>query len=141
MTPGACDLCGAEPCRGQYLGCEEPHPSTNPAYRRPAISVDAVIRATCAHYGLRKSEMMSPRRDRRYLDPRSIAIYLCRVYAKISYPELGRAFGSRHHTTMIASFEKVHRDMGQGGRLRDHVVAIEAVLLGSGPRPRGRVPD
>jgi len=54
-------------------------------------------------------------------------MYLCKKLTKHSYPEIGRAFGGKHHTTVIHSFEKIQAlavddaalqkqlvDMGQG---------------------------
>ena len=34
-------------------------------------------------------------------------MYLCKKLTKHSYPEIGRAFGGKHHTTVIHSFEKI----------------------------------
>jgi chromosomal replication initiator protein len=36
-------------------------------------------------------------------------MYLCKRLTKHSYPEVGRAFGGKHHTTVIHSFEKIER--------------------------------
>ena len=34
-------------------------------------------------------------------------MYLCKQLTKHSYPEIGRAFGGKHHTTVIHSVEKI----------------------------------
>jgi chromosomal replication initiator protein len=34
-------------------------------------------------------------------------MFLCKKLTKHSYPEIGRAFGGKHHTTVIHSFEKI----------------------------------
>jgi chromosomal replication initiator protein len=34
-------------------------------------------------------------------------MFLCKRLTKHSYPEIGRAFGGKHHTTVIHSFEKI----------------------------------
>jgi chromosomal replication initiator protein len=34
-------------------------------------------------------------------------MYLCKQLTKHSYPEIGRAFGGKHHTTVMHSCEKV----------------------------------
>jgi chromosomal replication initiator protein len=34
-------------------------------------------------------------------------MYLCKKLTKHSYPEIGRAFGGKHHTTVIHSCEKI----------------------------------
>jgi chromosomal replication initiator protein len=34
-------------------------------------------------------------------------MYLCKHHTKHSYPEIGRAFGGKHHTTVMHSVEKI----------------------------------
>ena len=34
-------------------------------------------------------------------------MYLCKHLTKHSYPEIGRAFGGKHHTTVMHSVEKI----------------------------------
>jgi chromosomal replication initiator protein len=34
-------------------------------------------------------------------------MYLCKHLTKHSYPEIGRAFGGKHHTTVLHSVEKI----------------------------------
>jgi hypothetical protein len=47
----------------------------------------------------------SRRRD--YAWPRQLAAYLCREMTRCSYPEIGRMFGDRDHTTIIFAYRKV----------------------------------
>ena len=42
----------------------------------------------------------------RIAGPRAVAMYLARTHTKDSYPDLGRAFGGKHHTTVISAVEK-----------------------------------
>jgi chromosomal replication initiator protein len=39
--------------------------------------------------------------------PRQIAMYLCKTLTSASLPEIGRAFGGKHHSTVIHSIRKV----------------------------------
>lgn len=41
--------------------------------------------------------------------PRMIAVYLCRFSRGYSYPELGKLFGGKHHTTMMHAHNKIVR--------------------------------
>jgi chromosomal replication initiator protein len=36
-------------------------------------------------------------------------MYLCKHLTKASYPEIGRTFGGKHHTTVIHSVEKIEK--------------------------------
>ena len=41
--------------------------------------------------------------------PRMIAMYLCRKHLNVAYSEIGRYFGGRNHTTVIAAEKKVNK--------------------------------
>ena len=41
--------------------------------------------------------------------PRQVAMYLCRKLTDLSYPEIGRLFNDKHHSTVMHSVEKIER--------------------------------
>ena len=45
--------------------------------------------------------MSSKRRARAIVRPRQVAMYLSKVLTPRSYPEIGRKFGGRDHSTVI----------------------------------------
>ena len=70
----------------------------------------AEIKAVVArHNGLTVADLESACRKRTMAWPRQIAAYLCREMTQCSYPEIGRAFGDRDHTTVLFSFRKINR--------------------------------
>jgi chromosomal replication initiation ATPase DnaA len=48
---------------------------------------------------------------------RHVAMYLCKQRLKCSFPELGRAFGNRDHTTVMSAVRKIEaqRQSRSGG--------------------------
>ena len=42
--------------------------------------------------------------------PRQIAMYLVKELTDASLPEIGRAFGGKHHTTVIHSINKIEKE-------------------------------
>ena len=77
---------------------------------RPAgISIDQIQQAVAAHYHLRVDELTSKNNARQIAVPRQVAMYLCKRLTKHSFPEIGREFGGKHHTTVIHSVEKIER--------------------------------
>ena len=64
-------------------------------------TVDAIKRVVCRQYGLTHNEIISTRRDRKVARPRQIAMYLCKEKTSLSFPEIGRRFGGKDHTTVI----------------------------------------
>jgi chromosomal replication initiator protein len=75
---------------------------------RPAgISIEQIQQVVSAHYRLRVDELKSKNNARQIAVPRQIAMYLCKRLTKHSFPEIGREFGGKHHTTVIHSVEKI----------------------------------
>jgi chromosomal replication initiator protein len=53
------------------------------------------------HFDVVITELKGDRRTQRVARPRMIAMYLCREALGASYPEIGRAFGGRDHSTAV----------------------------------------
>jgi chromosomal replication initiator protein len=98
---------------------------------RPAehVTVDHVLKAVASYYNLKVSDIKSPRRHKSLAGPRAVAMYLARTHTKESYPDLGRAFGGKHHTTIISAVEKITRRLKSDTALRGEIHAVENLLL------------
>ena len=68
---------------------------------RRRITIDEIQRTVCQFYRVDRSEMSSKRRNRAVVRPRQVAMYLAKVLTPRSYPEIGRKFGGRDHSTVI----------------------------------------
>ncbi len=79
------------------------------------VSIEAIIRAVAAKFNLPPGQikMKSNRRD--IARPRQIAMYLTKELTQASLPEIGRAFGGKHHTTVLHSIHRIeelrHKDL------------------------------
>ena len=71
------------------------------------ITIEQIQRIVAANYKLTVDQLVSKSNSRQVAFPRQIAMYLCKKLTKHSYPEIGRAFGGKHHTTVIHSCEKI----------------------------------
>ena len=72
-----------------------------------AISVDTIQRVVAEHYNISLSDIKGKKRDRKYVIPRQIALYIARQLTEYSLKELGNEFGGRDHSTAMHSLEKV----------------------------------
>jgi chromosomal replication initiator protein len=75
--------------------------------RPGGITIEDIQRAVAAHYRLRPDDLKSKNNSRHIAVPRQVAMYLCKRVTKHSFPEIGREFGGKHHTTVIHSVEKI----------------------------------
>ena len=71
------------------------------------ITIQQIQKLVASTYKLTRDELLSKNNARHISHPRQIAMYLCKHLTKHSYPEIGRAFGGKHHTTVIHSVEKI----------------------------------
>lgn len=71
------------------------------------ITIPQVQKAVALAYKISPEQLVSKSNARQFAFPRQVAMYLCKKLTKYSYPEIGRAFGGKHHTTVIHSVEKI----------------------------------
>ncbi len=78
------------------------------AYDR-RVTIDEIKKKVAEHYGLKTADLESPNRQRSIVRPRQIAMFLARKLTPRSYPEIGRRFGNRDHTTVMHAVETIDR--------------------------------
>jgi chromosomal replication initiator protein len=86
--------------------------------------------AVAEHYGITVSDLISDRRAVAIARPRQIAMALCRELTLRSYPEIGRRFGDRDHSTIIHACKRIRELREKEAELDADVIAIREVLTG-----------
>ncbi len=87
-----------------------------PEQDRPVSSAQ-IIKMVAHHYGLKVREIKSKSNSRQITYPRQIAMYLCKRLTEMSYPEIGRVFNGKHHSTVMYSVEQIERRRADDERL------------------------
>jgi len=80
------------------------------ASKARAITIDRIQENVSEYFGLKRNEITSKSNARRITHPRQIAMFLCKELTEHSLPEIGRAFGGKHHSTVIHSVRKVEEE-------------------------------
>ncbi|MEO0062096.1 MAG: hypothetical protein RLZZ08_656 [Pseudomonadota bacterium] len=97
---------------------------------RRRITIDEIQRTVCQFYRIDRSEMSSKRRARAVVRPRQVAMYLAKVLTPRSYPEIGRKFGGRDHSTVIHAVRLIEdlrkRDADMDGDVRSLLRQLES---------------
>jgi chromosomal replication initiator protein len=75
--------------------------------RKP--SANEIIKVVARHYDLKISEIKSRNNARQVVVPRQVAMYLCKRLTDLSYPEIGKQFNDKHHSTVMYSVDKVQQ--------------------------------
>jgi chromosomal replication initiator protein len=71
------------------------------------ITIDTVIRAVADRFSLQPSQLKHKTNAWNISYPRQIAMYIAKELTHASLPEIGRAFGGKHHTTVLHSIQKI----------------------------------
>jgi chromosomal replication initiator protein len=73
------------------------------------VTIEAILQVVADEFRLRPADLKTRDNSRKVVHPRQVAMYLCRELASASLPEIGRAFGGKHHTTVLHSIDKVQK--------------------------------
>jgi len=71
------------------------------------VSIEAIIRAVAVKFNLQPAQIKLKSNRRDIARPRQIAMYLAKELTEASLPEIGRAFGGKHHTTVLHSIHRI----------------------------------
>jgi len=73
------------------------------------VKPENVLQSVCDYFSLEHKDLMSGRRQRTISLARSVAMYLIRKTAKLSFPEIGLRMGKRNHSTVISACRRIER--------------------------------
>jgi chromosomal replication initiator protein len=71
------------------------------------LTIERISKLVASQYKMSLEELKSKNNARQIAVPRQVAMYLCKRLTKHSFPEIGREFGGKHHTTVMHSVEKI----------------------------------
>ncbi|MSO20361.1 MAG: chromosomal replication initiator protein DnaA [Acidobacteria bacterium] len=70
-------------------------------------TIEAIQQVVADEFRLKPTDLKAKDNSRKIVYPRQVAMYLCRELVGSSLPEIGRAFGGKHHTTVLHSVDKI----------------------------------
>ena len=76
------------------------------------------------YYKIKIGDIHSKKRSRNISRPRQIAMSLTRELTNLSFPEIGEAFGGRHHTTIMHACDEI-----ENLRLTDQMIGQDLGFL------------
>ena len=73
------------------------------------VTIPAIQRAVAEELEIKPEQLCAQTNAKAITMPRQIAMYLCKSLTRASLPEIGRAFGGKHHTTVLYSVNKIRQ--------------------------------
>ncbi len=94
------------------------------------ISPEAILKAVSDHFGVKPADMRSNRKHKVVALPRQVAMYLMRQLTKASYPDIGKRFGSRDHSTVMYGVKMIEKKIRDDVSLKNSIDALRKNLQG-----------
>ncbi len=85
------------------------------------ISIEGVQKVVANHFNIKISDFKVKRKNKGFVIPRQIAIYLSRKLTDASLVEIGEKFGGKDHSTVLHSIKKVEERMLSDPSLKDMI--------------------
>ena len=96
--------------------------------KEKAVTYDAIQKAVADHFQIKLQEMKAKKRTKNLVMPRQVAMYLCRELTNLSYPEIGKYFGGKDHTTVIHACRQIEKLKEKESRIKDAIDALTKAL-------------
>ena len=96
------------------------------------ITSGYIVEQTATMFGLTVEQLKSKSRTRDLVHARQVGMYVCRELTDLSYPQIGKEFGGRDHTTVIHAYEKVSSRMTDRRKTYEDVTALIQQILAGG---------
>ncbi len=99
--------------------------------KKKIVAMDDIQETVCTQFHVKMTELKSRRRSKTLVHPRQIAMYLCRELTDASYPEIGRQFGGKDHTTIIHACRQVAKAKETDTTLQSTLETLKEQILRS----------
>jgi len=93
--------------------------------KKKIIAMDDIEEAVADRFHVKIADMKSRRRSKTLVHPRQIAMYLCRELTDASFPEIGRHFGGKDHTTIIHACKQIAKAKATDGALSSTLESLK----------------
>ena len=92
------------------------------------VTIEDIQKKVAEHFSIKMSEMFSARRSKSVVIPRQIAMYLSKELTNLSYPEIGRNFGGKDHTTIIHASKKIDKLLNENSNISEDIRLLKSIL-------------
>ena len=87
-----------------------------------------IMQVVCKFFNIKVSDIVSDKRSNSVAFPRQIAMYLCRELANMSFPNIGKDFGGRDHSTVLHAYSKIKDEYDNNPETKDLIDDIKKAL-------------
>jgi chromosomal replication initiator protein len=96
------------------------------------ITAGFIIERTAEMFNLEVEQLQGKSRTRDLVHARQVGMYVCRELTDLSYPQIGKEFGGRDHTTVIHAYDKISNLMQERRKTYEDVTSLIQQILSGG---------
>ena len=89
------------------------------------ITSDRIVNVVAEHFNLTLQEIRSSKREKRFVFPRMVAMYLCRKMTEDSLMTIAANFNKKDHTTVLSACRKIEKQMETDPSLRSTIDTLK----------------
>ncbi len=97
--------------------------------KKKIVSIEDIQEVVGAKFHVKIGDLKSRRRSKTLVHPRQIAMYLCRELTEASFPEIGRHFGGKDHTTIIHACRQITKAKDADTNLHSTLEGLKEQIL------------
>ena len=92
------------------------------------ITIELIQKEVSSFFDLTVKDLKSGQKQKKVSEPRQIAMFLSRKYTSSSFPEIGKRFGGKNHSTVVHAVKNVEKKIVRDPNVSNAVTALSATL-------------
>ena len=92
--------------------------------KQKIITSDEIQKVVADRFHLKISELKAKKRTKTLVYPRQISMYLCRELTDLSFPEIGKHFGGKDHSTVIHAFRHIQEMVNSDSQTKEIITDL-----------------
>jgi len=93
------------------------------------IDANIIIDSVSRYFSLSVEDILSKKRTKELVFPRQISMYLCRTLTNMSYPDIGKAFNGRDHTTVMYACDQITKQVDTNPELKQIMEELKKNII------------
>ena len=95
-----------------------------PIRHRKTATSRGIQTVVADYFGIEISDLISQKRTRDLVQPRQIAMYMCRELTQMSYSNIAQAFNREDHTTVIHACRQIEKIIDEDGEEQQMIILL-----------------
>lgn len=96
------------------------------------ITSKLIMQVVCKFFNIKVGDLVSANRSKNVAYPRQIAMFLCRNVINMTFPQIGKDFGGKDHTTVLHAYNKINNEYLTDLSTKDLIDDIKKTLSTKG---------